>query len=188
MLQYLFSRVAMGIWNGGGRGQEGGGLKASKEKRWARLWLEGGEVIGTISVCHYSAGDRKGAQKYVYFTPSAHVSSVGYPLESVDKFLLWTGNPQWNTQRSDIPRIPAVEVSSMAISSFPTIQFLHPWKSENDFPFPLSMNTGENFLTQEIFIEHLSNLGMVLGIEMKHDHPQGSHNLVVETDPKKRLL
>lgn len=72
-------------------------------------------MIGTMSVCHYSAGDGKGAQKYVYFTPSAHVSSVRCPLGSVDKFLLWTGNPQRNTQRSGMPRTPAVEVSSMAI-------------------------------------------------------------------------
>lgn len=83
---------------------------------------EGGKVIETS--CHATVqGTEKqtSAEVCLFHTLNSH-ESVEPPLVSMDQLPLWI----FNIQKSGILRMSAVEVSSVAISSFSTIQFPHP--------------------------------------------------------------
>lgn len=62
-----------------------------------------------------------------------------------------------------------------------------PMKIKEPFPFSSPCEVNRKFLTEEVGIEYPSMLWMVLGIEIKHEDTQVSHNLVKGTDSQKRL-
>ena len=156
-----------------------GVVKASNEKRWVRLWWKRkeGKRKSQVGVLQHRGQKNKVVQKYVYFTLSSHVSSVDSPLG------LWISFHSGLDIHSEIPRQMAYpECQLWSFPLFLQFSFLS-MKIRKLFPFssPHEYSSSRNIYWAPIKAGH----GVRHQDKIWIRYSQGSHNLLVETDPKR---